>query len=84
MRYALKRYAFGIDFRYSLCIITFMISADQLRQARASLNESQATFGRRFGVDQSTIHRWETDGPPTYGPAPKLLEQFLASQEAAE
>jgi len=54
-----------------------MISGEEIRQARIKLGESQTAFGRRLGVDQSTIHRWETAGPPEGGAAPKLLEQFL-------
>ncbi len=41
-----------------------MITADDIRNARAAVEESQAAFGARFGVDQSTLHRWETKGPP--------------------
>lgn len=41
-----------------------MIAADDIKSARAKLNESQSAFGERFGVDQSTVHRWETAGPP--------------------
>ncbi|MGA0564141.1 helix-turn-helix domain-containing protein [Ancylobacter sp. VNQ12] len=40
------------------------ITAEHIRAARTAANESQAAFGARFGVDQSTVHRWETDGPP--------------------
>lgn len=63
-----------------------MIGAEQIKQARKRLTESQAEFGKRFGVDQSTIHRWETSGPPINGPAPKLLAQLLVQleSEAAE
>ena len=55
-----------------------MISARKIKEARKDLGESQAVFGVRFGVDQSTIHRWETKKPPQSGPAAKLLHQFLS------
>ncbi len=60
-----------------------MISAAQIKQARTHLGENQAVFGDRFGVDQSTIHRWETDGPPESGPALKMLNQLLCSLGAS-
>lgn len=59
-----------------------MISADKIKQTRLKLGESQAAFGDRFGVNQSTIHRWETEQPPQSGPAAKMLDQILS--EAAE
>lgn len=42
-----------------------MITASHIRAARATVGESQGAFGARFGVDQGTISRWETRGPPT-------------------
>lgn len=54
------------------------MDAQLIREAREKVNESQAAFGERFGVDQSTVHRWETKGPPTGGPARKALERELA------
>jgi DNA-binding transcriptional regulator YiaG len=58
-----------------------MISPKKIKKARVELEESQAVFGQRFGVDQSTIHRWENENPPR-GTALKLLEQFFATQGA--
>lgn len=46
-----------------------------IRRARETVGESQAAFGARFDVDQSTVHRWETDGPPSRGPARKALQR---------
>ena len=37
-----------------------MVTAKQIRRTREALGESQATFGRRFGVDQGTVSRWES------------------------
>ena len=54
-----------------------MITAAHIRTAREKLDESQLEFGRRFGVDQSTISRWE-QGPPTKGPIRILIEYVLA------
>lgn len=44
---------------------------------RLSLGESQAEFGGRFGVDQSTIHRWETRGVPRRGAARVAIERLV-------
>lgn len=59
-----------------------MLTATDVLQMRKRLNESQATFGERFGVDQSTAHRWETDGPPRRGPAKLALEKLRADMAA--
>jgi DNA-binding transcriptional regulator YiaG len=65
-----------------------MASGKKIKAARLSLKESQASFAGRFGVDQATVHRWETYGLPERGAARKAVEKFLrevASQpEAAE
>ncbi|WP_433996080.1 helix-turn-helix domain-containing protein [Bradyrhizobium liaoningense] len=52
-----------------------------IREAREMVGESQAVFGERFGVDQSTIHRWEANGPPSRGPARRALEREIRSIE---
>lgn len=54
-----------------------MLSRDALKTARLQLGESQAAFGRRFGVDQSTIQRWEAKGPPKRGTAAMTIERVL-------
>ena len=54
------------------------VTPDLIKSARVGLGESQAAFGQRFGVDQSTVHRWETDGPPERGAAGKAIERVLA------
>jgi DNA-binding transcriptional regulator YiaG len=57
------------------------ISAKQVKDARLALGENQTAFAVRFFVDQSTIHRWETDGPPESGPAVIMLRQLLTEIE---
>lgn len=52
-----------------------------IRDAREKVGESQTIFGERFGVDQSTVARWETQGPPSRGPARKALERELSEIE---
>lgn len=54
-----------------------MIEASHIKAARAAVKESQAAFGARFGVDQSTIHRWETDGPPRRPLVQNVLSRAL-------
>jgi len=65
-----------------------MITSAKVRAARRRLGESQSEFAERFGINQSTIHRWETEGVPTGGAARIALEHVLAeiekSAEAAE
>lgn len=55
-----------------------MVTAALIRAARERLRETQGQFAERFGVDQSTVHRWETDGPPVRGPGRKAIERVLA------
>jgi transcriptional regulator with XRE-family HTH domain len=62
-----------------------MTSGKALKHARERLGESQAEFAKRFGVDQSAVSRWETQGVPSRGPAEAIVERVLAELgEAAE
>jgi transcriptional regulator with XRE-family HTH domain len=59
-----------------------MITGDELKAVRKKLGESQRVFGARFGVDQSTVHRWEKFGVPdidTAISARVTLEYLLAT-----
>ena len=61
-----------------------MVTAEQIKTARTEVaKESQEAFGQRFGVDQSTIHRWETDGPPARGPGRMAIERVLSEIQMA-
>lgn len=55
-----------------------MVTAADIQQARLDLKESQEVFAARFGVDQSTIHRWESSGIPVRGAAAMAVERVLA------
>lgn len=61
-----------------------MITGDTIRETRERMRESQAQFAARFGVNQSTIHRWEAEGPPTSGPARLGIEQVMAKIAAVQ
>lgn len=62
----------------ALCIDgATMLTGAEIRQVREALNESEAVFGNRFGVHQSTVNRWESEGPPSRGTARKTLERVL-------
>ena len=56
-----------------------MNMARDIQAIREELRESQRQFGKRFGVDQATIHRWETKGPPERGAARHAVMTFLRS-----
>jgi transcriptional regulator with XRE-family HTH domain len=43
------------------------MKADRIRRIRKRLGENQHQFGRRLGVPQNTISRWETNGLPETG-----------------
>jgi len=49
----------------------------KIKRLRNDLGESQETFGKRFGVDQSTIQRWETKGLPTRGATRIAVSRML-------
>ena len=53
------------------------ITAEQIKQARLAVGETQATFAERFGVHQTTVHNWEINGAPTDGTAGKAIERVL-------
>lgn len=61
-----------------------MVTADAVKSARERLGESQEAFAKRFGVDQSTVHRWETDGVPQRGTTPMAVERVLAELRSPE
>lgn len=52
-----------------------------IREAREKVGETQAVFADRFGVDQATVHRWETQGPPKRGAGRRALERELSAIE---
>lgn len=57
---------------------------NHLRYVRTEvLKESQTAFAERFGVDQSTVARWESEGLPSRGTAKKAVEKFLADLDGA-
>ena len=60
-----------------------MVTPDEIKKTRERLKETQAVFGQRFGVDQSTVHRWETDGLPDRGTSRLVVERELAELQAS-
>lgn len=54
-----------------------MATSDDIKRVRERRKESQEAFAVHFGVDQTTIHRWETSGVPSRGPAGALIERVL-------
>jgi phage repressor protein C with HTH and peptisase S24 domain len=54
--------------------------AQRIKAARNRLGENQTVFGRRFGVDQSTVSKWE-HGAQT--PEPRTLDRLAALEEEA-
>jgi DNA-binding transcriptional regulator YiaG len=48
-----------------------------IKSVRKSLGETQDKFGKRLGVNQATICRWELKGIPEEGPARYAIEQLL-------
>jgi DNA-binding transcriptional regulator YiaG len=61
-----------------------MVTSERIKSTRAKLGESQEVFGARFGVDQSTVHRWETAGVSDRGTTMLAVERVLSDIEAEE
>jgi len=60
---------------------TVMITiAQRVKAIRNSLGENQTVFGRRFGVDQSTVSKWEHG---TQTPEPRTLDRLAGLEEEA-
>lgn len=58
-----------------------MATSDDIKRVRLARKESQEAFAVHFGVDQSTVHRWETVGVPARGPAAIGIQRTLADLE---
>jgi transcriptional regulator with XRE-family HTH domain len=54
------------------------MTGNQIKRIRERLEESQAAFAARFGVNQATISRWERDGVPDEGPKAIGIEHILS------
>lgn len=54
--------------------------AQRVKAVRRQLGENQTVFGRRFGVDQSTVSKWEHS---TQTPEPRTLDRLAALEEEA-
>lgn len=54
-----------------------MLERSDIKAIRIRLGESQTEFARRFGVNQSTVHKWETKGLPNRGTARVAVESLL-------
>jgi transcriptional regulator with XRE-family HTH domain len=54
------------------------MTANQIKKIREARGETQAEFGVHFGVDQSTIHRWETKGIPDHSMIRLAIKHVLS------
>lgn len=61
-----------------------MATSADIKRVRLARKESQEAFAVHFGVDQSTIHRWETVGVPDRGAAAVGIRKVLSDLEAAQ
>ena len=55
-----------------------MITPWQIIKTPKRLGESQSQFAKHFGVNQSTVHRWETGELPIEGIIAHGVEAVLA------
>ncbi len=48
-----------------------------IKAIRSWLGENQTEFAQRFGVNQSTVNRWENKGVPDRGTARMAIERLM-------
>lgn len=53
-----------------------------ISRLRKQLGETQEQFAKRFGVRQSTVHRWETGDLKPSGPCLILLRQLATAMKS--
>jgi DNA-binding transcriptional regulator YiaG len=53
------------------------IGPEALKKVRDALNETQAQFADRIGIDQGTVSRWENGRLPKKGVAQALLRRVM-------
>jgi len=58
------------------------MTANQVRELRASLGETRQQFAKRFDVTPKAVERWEYKAPPQSGPALMLLASLTPPQIA--
>lgn len=61
-----------------------MITAEHIKKIRSDRRETQGEFGAHFGVDQATIHRWESNGISSRGVTAVAVEKMLQSLPPAK
>jgi len=59
---------------YAYCAT--MLTGAEVRTLRVALNETRVKFAARFGVNVSTVSRWETRGAPKGGTARLMLAKL--------
>lgn len=68
----------ALKYAYSIGVMSTV--ANRVKTIRSHLGENQTAFGRRFGVDQSTISKWEHG---TQTPESRALDHLAALEEEA-
>lgn len=53
-----------------------MLTKTDIIELRADLDESQQKFASRFGLTQTAVSRWETEGPPQKGLVARALAKL--------
>lgn len=61
--------------------LTAAPDAIDIKSLRKSLNITRADLAAEFGVDISTVCRWENEGLPDRGTSRKAVEHWIASSE---
>jgi DNA-binding transcriptional regulator YiaG len=59
------------------------MTGTEIKKIREDREETQAAFGLHFGVDQSTIHRWEANGITDRGVTRLAIEHVLSELKSS-
>lgn len=76
-------YAMGIDNEVCVLHSLAMDTCEQVQAFRSSLGWTQAQMAQFFGVDKSTVWRWENVKPPRSGVHMSILKR-LAEESSNE
>lgn len=55
-----------------------MVTSEQIVTTRKRLRKSQGELAADFGVNLTTVWRWENEGVPEQGVASKALEKWVS------
>ena len=65
-----------VDSAYALCNLSDMTNTIDIKAIRTAKNWTQPQMAAEFGVNTSTVWRWEHEGIPNRGMTKSVLERL--------